>query len=510
MPVKQDLIQSRNLAFINSITRIRAKLAIFYAVFALLALGANGSDTDYVILGSYLIWNIFSLIFAPIRNLAVKFLRTPLIFGDVAFICYMIVRTGGITGESYLLLIIPVIMSAIRFGYRGIIVCCAGLSLFLLASQYLLYNILDWKHILPRICYLYIIGIAGGYLIRQTFKITEEVSNQLARKNDDLQRLNDHLQEISASSDLERIFTETLKIIKENNTTPMAAILVFDMQGELKIVDSFGWREEWLKNYDSYPLSKYSLTLAPILVFKKRLSCPDVRKHTELVQTFEGAAIRSLFAYPLIIQDEVIGALLITDVKEKPMPEEESRILERIAFQTSIALQNTISLKEEKKKAEIDGLTGAYNRRYFNETIEAVVAQTVLNPRNALSLIILDIDNFKRYNDTYGHPAGDTLLKRVSGLIMEAVREEDIVARYGGEEFAIILRDCDNRLALQIAERIRRSIEVGAELNSTVTVSLGVATLPEHAMDGKNLIEYADRSLYSAKNSGKNKVCCGF
>jgi diguanylate cyclase (GGDEF)-like protein len=240
------------------------------------------------------------------------------------------------------------------------------------------------------------------------------------------------------------------------------------------------------------------------------LRCNDIKKHPELTKVFAGIPVDSLFAFPLVVENEVVGVLMITNPSVRTMPEQESRIMASIAHQASIAIQNVVHLKTEKKKADTDGLTGLFNRRYFNEQIEEAVYRA-LERKSALSLILMDLDDFKHYNDTYGHPAGDQLLKIVANTLTGAVRDHDIVARYGGEEFAIILKDTSNQLAVDIAERVRLAVATlpkGA-MKCPVTLSLGVATMPDHATDRAALLEYADSSLYQAKKSGKNKVCCG-
>lgn len=509
MQIKEDLIRNRKIAFINSLAHIRVIAALLNSIFIGLAVGINGTRIDYLILTSYLVWNILCITIPQLKNLAVKFLYWPLIMIDLLIVFYMIILTGGIHSELYSFLFLPVLALSIRCGYLGIIICCSIISVFLIGNVLILSDF-AWQTLIIRIGYIYLVGMVSGFLVNQTYKVTEEVSNQLARKNDDLQLLNSHLKEVSASSDLEQIFSETLKVIQENNNSPMAAVMIFDLQGELKMVDSLGWREDWIQSYRCYPLSKYSLTLAPILVFKKPLICSDIVKHTELVQTFEGTPVKSLFAYPLVIKEEVIGALMIMDHQFKHISEEEVNIFSGIAHQASIAIQNALNLKEEKQRADTDGLTGLYNRRYFNEKIEELVYETLQKPGSNLSLILLDVDNFKKYNDTFGHPAGDQLLKKLARVVTEAVRDNDIVARYGGEEVVVILKDADNRLALQIAERVRYSVEQIIDLNCPVTVSLGVGTLPDYAKDGKSLLDFTDQSLYSAKHNGKNRVCCGF
>lgn len=511
MKSKANVIGNHRQAFMVSLMEIRMKLAVWHGIGISLALGSRGNSTDYALAGIYLVWNIFGSWIPFLKNLLVRPLRYPLLGVDLIFTAYMIARTGGIESRIYPFLFLPVMAAAIRGGYLCLTIWCTLMAGIYTAGAYLSgrWVMVEW---LLGVGYLYIAGFFTGFLVRHTYLIVEEVSTKaLVQKNNDLQRLNDFLKEVSKSSDVEQIFAETLKIIHEHHATPMAAVMIFDMKGKLRIVDEFGWEKAWIDRYHEYPLTRYSLTLAPILVFKKPLLCSDIYKHTELIHAFANTPVKSLYAYPLIIDNDAIaGAVVITDYRVKSISEEESQILVSITHQASIALQNAINLEEEKRKADTDGLTGLYNRRYFNEMIEDLAKRAGNQPERNLSLILIDVDNFKKYNDTYGHPAGDQLLKKAAGVIMDAVREDDIVARYGGEEIAVILRGCPNALAMQIAEGIRRSIEAMKDLQAPVTVSLGVATLPKHAVDVRSLLEYADKSLYEAKHTGKNRVCCGW
>lgn len=170
----------------------------------------------------------------------------------------------------------------------------------------------------------------------------------------------------------------------------------------------------------------------------------------------------------------------------------------------------------QKKGAELerlsitDDLTGIHNRRKFNESIklEALRASRYKHP---LSLVLIDIDDFKAINDTYGHPYGDTVLKLLTTVLQLSIRETDIIARYGGEEFVIILPETDHETALVVSERIRSNIEKrrmstpeGNDIN--ITVSIGLASLSSENIDSKKLIQLSDECLYEAKRLGKNRV----
>ncbi len=157
----------------------------------------------------------------------------------------------------------------------------------------------------------------------------------------------------------------------------------------------------------------------------------------------------------------------------------------------------------------IDGLTQIFNKRYFLETLEREMGRAQRYRRD-LSLIMFDIDHFKRINDTYGHLAGDYVLKHLALVLKGRIRREDILARYGGEEFAIILPEIDNYNTIQTGEKIRRIIERAAfrfeDADIPVTISVGVASLTPDVHDIDTFIRVADDFLYQAKNSGRNRV----
>ena len=429
----------------------------------------------------------------------------PLI--DLLITGYMISRTGGIDSPLYSFLFISALVAIVRSHYMGIITWSTLIAVvFTLAAGTA--GTVDWIKLGIKIGYLYLFGLFGAYLIDRTYMVAEEVSNKLVRRNDNLIRLTTDLNRVSGSSDLDQIFDRTLMIIQENQTSPLLAIMVFDAHDNLKIIKSIGWTDTDISSYNRYPLTKYSLILAPMMAFRKPLLCENLTRHTELLQSFERTKVQSFFAFPLIVQEEVVGVVSIADPQPRTITREDVEIMASIVNQAGISIQNVLCLKEEQKKANTDGLTGLYNRRYFNEYLERLALG--LKEGSVVSLILMDIDNFKNYNDTYGHPAGDLLLRRVGQVILNTVREQDIPARYGGEEFAVILPDSGHRQALEVAERIRAAVEEIKDLKRRVTVSVGVSTLPDCGREWSELVEFADRSLYYAKQTGKNRVCSGY
>lgn len=496
--------------FSISLAQIRLHTALANTVLFGLALGMKGNSTDYILLFSYLFLNLLFLVVPAIRYLVTRPLRFLMFTIDLVLAGYLLVRTGGLDSPLYPFLFIPVLVAVLRFRYPGIITWCTLMALMLTMTA--IYT--KTAAILPlaiKTGYLYLVGIIGGYIISHTYIVNEEISRRLARWNIELEQLNSFSHQVSCSSDLDDIFRQTVETILKNSSFPMAALMILDETEELKIYAHQGWEKKWLESYQAHPLTKDSIALAGIIGYRNPLLCSDIKKHKELVKVFTDIPVESLFGFPLVTEEEVVGVLVVTDPTVRTMPEREYQILGSIVNRASIAIHNATSLHDEKRKAYTDGLTGLYNRRFFNERIEDATSRALAD-KGSLSLILMDIDDFKKYNDTFGHPEGDRLLKIIAGTMESMVREQDIVARYGGEEFAVILSNTNNATAMQIADRIRQSIaDIFPKLIKTpVTISAGVATLPDHAKERETLITFADKSLYQAKESGKNKVCCGF
>ena len=161
------------------------------------------------------------------------------------------------------------------------------------------------------------------------------------------------------------------------------------------------------------------------------------------------------------------------------------------------------------KMLESMSLTGLYNRRYFQLSLEREAARVDRGKGN-IALILLDIDHFKQLNDTYGHPMGDVVLRKVAETLQRILRKGDILARYGGEEFVMLLPEARHKGAKDFAERVRKTI-ASEDMHpggsrKKVTVSVGWALYPQDAKNAHDLVECADRALYFAKDTGRNKV----
>lgn len=218
----------------------------------------------------------------------------------------------------------------------------------------------------------------------------------------------------------------------------------------------------------------------------------------------------SVWVCPLNVGDHTLGTLVVASRKAQAFSTSMQNLFQVFANQMAIALSNAASVRKLEQLATTDGLTGCLNKRAFLEELERAIRASERFDRK-LSLIVTDIDHFKRVNDTYGHGVGDQVIKKLGELLRAAKRETDIVARFGGEEFCVLCEETDTEGARLLAERIR--IELAAITFQTekgplqVTASLGVATFPHHAKTDEALFEKADQALYAAKNGGRNQVC---
>jgi diguanylate cyclase (GGDEF)-like protein len=215
-----------------------------------------------------------------------------------------------------------------------------------------------------------------------------------------------------------------------------------------------------------------------------------------------------LAVVPLIFHGRFMGTLLVgSDEEARTWEENELLLLHTVADQVTVAVNQAHLFAQIQQQALTDALTGCYNRRSFEMQLERDL-HLATRLRQPLSLIMLDVDNFKRVNDSSGHDAGDLALRKLADCLREELRGVDSAARFGGDEFAVILPQADLEGAMLVAERLRTRIsQTDVEGFGFISASFGIATFPDHASSRDTLVVAADRALYSAKHGGRNRVC---
>lgn len=221
---------------------------------------------------------------------------------------------------------------------------------------------------------------------------------------------------------------------------------------------------------------------------------------------------QELIIMPLRAKDTVIGLILADNIfTQKPITDDDIKIFSMLSDQAALAIENSRLYEMVVQKSLTDPITDLWNHRFFQEKLVDEIERMKQSP-GALCLAMIDIDNFKALNDTYGHQHGDKILKELAQVLKDSSREKDLICRYGGEEFAILLRDTNKAKGLEIAERLRKNVEshafsgVDPQQPLHITVSIGLAAYPEDTDSREKFISAADKAMYIAKFSGKNQT----
>jgi len=206
------------------------------------------------------------------------------------------------------------------------------------------------------------------------------------------------------------------------------------------------------------------------------------------------------------VTDHCIGSLILASRTPNAYSRSQIRLLERIALQIAAPIENTQLYAQAERKSRTDELTGLFNRRHFEERLKEEIARHS-RYGDVLSIFMLDLDNFKSYNDLHGHPAGDILLNQIGRIIKGSIRNVDKAFRYGGDEFVVILPQTNKDDAYVVAERVRAQLAAEMEKRAaSVTCSIGLASYPVDGVIPAELVDVADTALYYAKRTGGNRV----
>lgn len=239
---------------------------------------------------------------------------------------------------------------------------------------------------------------------------------------------------------------------------------------------------------------------------KRMYYSPDVQKDNYYVAG--NNKTRSEVCFPLLIGERLIGVLDVESARIDGFAPDALRLLSSLSAQIAIAIDNARLYAETKKLSLTDPLTSLSNRRSFDIFIEAEIRRAE-RYRRTFVVMMIDFDNFKNYNDKYGHTAGDSVLQKLSKIMKDIIRDVDFLCRYGGDEFVSILPETDASYALDVAERMRKKI-AAQRIQPKITLSIGIASFPHDARDKSRLIDLADQACYEAKQRGGNRVLFTF
>ena len=364
---------------------------------------------------------------------------------------------------------------------------------------------------------------ASGRYSLEDLHLLEEVASQVAvsmEKEYLREQLRDREEELSVINRCSAIITSSLDILNIQETYD-------SFIGELKKVIDIDWASITLiedsqlrilalyteigsawKPGERMPLRGTGTEW--VTINKKALLEPDIAQSGQFITAkyHHDHGVRTIAYLPLIAKGIVIGGFVVASRNPNAYLQRHMTILEQLASQIAMSIENSRLYAEAEEKARVDEITGLLNRRSLDELMA-----TEINRHSryggVLSLIILDLDGFKAFNDNYGHPAGDKLLKEIGNVLKAAIRNTDQAFRYGGDEFAVLLPNTPINATSQVADRIRRQIPRKTKSGHiAITASLGLASWPADGITPVEIVAAADTALYRAKREGGDRTHC--
>lgn len=356
-----------------------------------------------------------------------------------------------------------------------------------------------------------VLGVLNTFL---TNKIMDKIINYIDNifykdKVNQKSSLRRYSQAISSTLDINEIIKDIIEVVNDT-VQPENIYLLLDTKGEqsYKVIkcckEDNIYEKEFLMN-KSHPLVKW---------FKENniLTGDEVNdgSYFKSLWSAEKEQINKMnpdLLIPIKLRDNLIGIIIVSEKKDgTPYQKDDIDILMTIANGAAVVIENAGNYMKAKVQAITDGLTGLYNHRHFYECLDEII---LLNEYDRFSIAMLDVDYFKFYNDLYGHSAGDKALKEIAKILKKEVKNKGIATRYGGEEFALILPNLSADETYKLVDNLRMEIQLrfneSTEVNQFLSISAGIASYPENASNKEEILEKADKAMYHAKRSGRNR-----
>ncbi|MCX8132208.1 MAG: diguanylate cyclase [Clostridia bacterium] len=421
---------------------------------------------------------------------------------DLVILDIMMPRMSGyqvcrIIREKHSLLELPVLMLTAKSQLEDI---TAGFEAG--ANDYLA-KPFDKAELLARVNTLLTLRSSVKFSITNARKLEMEWTSRLLAE-----RLNDFTRTLSSTLEVGEVAKRVLESIQDIVPFEQALIVLKD-RGRFAVIANRGWVDSEKNAQNGFEINE-SHVLKAVLDSEKPVIIGNTENDAAYRDFVLNTGIRSFICIPMIYNYQVSGIIALGHSQVNVFSDYLGELVFNFAGQAGIAFENAKLFEDIRKLATTDGLTGLFNRRHFFELAENEFERSC-REHQPLSLIMMDIDNFKKINDNYGHRFGDQVLKSVAQLCIESMNNNGLIGRYGGEEFIILLSGMTAEEALQFAEKIRKSVEYHRiqnekDENIKVTVSLGLCSLKESTGSLNTIIEAADNALYEAKKAGRNRV----
>ena len=349
-----------------------------------------------------------------------------------------------------------------------------------------------------------VMGIEGV-----VFDITDKkyLEDALLTEKHKMELIIDFFEQIDSFRDLDQLMNFVVNDITDILEATKCSIMLVDKESQNLIIKK-------AKGLEASVIQKTSIIMGdPIAGIVAKDRKPLLVKNIEYHKRFQrakrpGYLGRSFMIAPMEVNGKLLGLINVADKPSEiyhpdPFNDIDLRVLSTLAGKVASAIENIELYKELNLATVTDPMTQIYNYRLLSESLDREITR-LKRGEGSMCIILLDIDHFKTYNDTFGHLEGDALLKKFSHILKVQLRESDIVCRYAGDEFCVVFPDTDIQGTLNAAEKVRHAVEHG-QFKRKVTISMGLAQY-QQGMTKKELIEKADKALYQAKNAGRNRA----
>jgi diguanylate cyclase (GGDEF)-like protein len=340
----------------------------------------------------------------------------------------------------------------------------------------------------------------------------QEALDALQRHNHDLALLHRASQMVTATLDFDQVMNQLLRVAAEIVNGEGGSVWLWESGGSTRLMCQALLHQSKIQTPVDLHLSTGDGIAGWVAKHGESALINDVNddsRFSRKIGAILGITVQNIIAVPIQVRDETKGALVVSNKNHGLFDENDLFLIQTLASTAAIAIENARLFAEVQRLSITDELTGVYSRRHFF-TIAEQELQRASRYEHNFAVIMLDIDHFKQINDEHGHLVGDKVLKRLAVDLGKTVRGIDFICRYGGEEFIILLPESNLNTAIRTAERLREYVEdnpfvMGSE-TFKLTISAGVANYSKESPDIESLLMQADKALYKAKSTGRNKV----
>ncbi|MFH2050370.1 MAG: sensor domain-containing diguanylate cyclase [bacterium] len=497
------------------VSRIGILLSLIWYIFDN-SLYTTDPNLIYIMMGTYLI-HLLVFYRAICGKFDIKLAYFSSLIYDIIVIPLIILYTGGINSPYYTLFLLTISVAAylLRFWF-AIAVTGAVVFAYLLAvkDNLNLDSAFDITYIVGLFVVFYLAISYGSDYMRKSEKRMLKLFDTLNMRTSELEKyqgqmeiIYENIRNMATILQPDDVIKAIMRIINSVLGYAHGAIVFRDNS------DRYVYRARLISRKNNYQLLALNTKLFPLVKQVCELDEPvrikDTTNREDFIPLSENT--KSAMMVPMNSHGRINGVLIVESETPNQFSDRDLQTLSTVARSAAMTLENAELHKQTKELSIIDDLTGAYNYRYFIRKLQEEKRRA---SRYALplSLIMVDIDWFKKFNDSYGHEVGNIVLRDLAKIIHSCIRDVDIFVRYGGEEFVVILPQTPQNEAIVIGNRIREQVEktaidAGKHGLLNVTVSVGISSFPENGRPQEELVTVADEALYQAKDEGRNLVC---